>query len=547
VSKRDVQQPGFLRPKLMATPSVDANLKITAPLSDAYRELLSAEALEFLAHLAKEFEPRRQQLLERRKTRQAEIDSGKLPDFLEETAAIRSSDWAVAAIPKDLEDRRVEITGPVDRKMIINALNSGASVFMADFEDANSPVWQNNIDGQINLRDTVNRTVGYTSPEGKRYSLSEKTATLLVRPRGWHLGEKHVLVGGEPISGSLFDFGLYFFHNAAKLIKNGSGPYFYLPKLESHLEARLWNDVFVFAQDYLDIPRSTIRATVLIETILSAFEMDEILYELREHSSGLNCGRWDYIFSFIKKFRNRPDFLLPNRAQVTMDRDFLKAYVDLLIQTCHRRGIHAMGGMAAQIPIKNDPEGNEKALEKVRQDKLREVKAGHDGTWVAHPALVRVAKEVFDQYMPQANQIAVRREDVRISQADLLKAPTGEITEQGLRLNVDVGIQYLEAWLGGNGAVPIYNLMEDAATAEISRAQVWQWLRHGAQLNDGRRVTRELVMQTIDEEMSKLKERVGAAHFEARQFTLAAQLFGQMTTSTDFPEFLTLRAYEYLD
>ena len=305
-------------------------------------------------------------------------------------------------------------------------------------------------------------------------------ATLLVRPRGWHLVEKHVLVGGKPISGSLFDFGLYFFHNAAKLIENGTGPYFYLPKLESHLEARLWNDVFVFAQDYLGVPRGTIRATVLIETILAAFEMDEILYELREHSSGLNCGRWDYIFSFIKKFRNRPDFLLPNRAQVTMDRDFLKAYVDLLIQTCHRRGIHAMGGMAAQIPIKNDPEGNEKALEKVRQDKLREVRAGHDGTWVAHPALVRVAKEVFDQYMPQANQISLRRDDVRISQADLLKVPAGEITEQGLRLNVDVGIQYLEAWLGGNGAVPIYNLMEDAATAEISRAQVWQWLRHVA-------------------------------------------------------------------
>ena len=531
----------------MATPSVDANLKITAPLSDAYREILSAEALEFLAHLSKEFEPRRQQLLERRQTRQAEIDSGKMPDFLEETAAIRSGSWAVAPIPKDLEDRRVEITGPVDRKMIINALNSGASVFMADFEDANSPVWQNNIEGQINLRDTVNRTVGYTSPEGKQYRLSEKIATLLVRPRGWHLVEKHVLVGGKPISGSLFDFGLYFFHNAARLIENGTGPYFYLPKLESHLEARLWNDVFDFAQDYLGVPRGTIRATVLIETILAAFEMDEILYELREHSSGLNCGRWDYIFSFIKKFRNRPDFLLPNRAQVTMDRDFLKAYVDLLIQTCHRRGIHAMGGMAAQIPIKNDPEGNEKALEKVRQDKLREVRAGHDGTWVAHPALVRVAKEVFDQYMPQANQISLRRDDVRISQADLLKVPAGEITEQGLRLNVDVGIQYLEAWLGGNGAVPIYNLMEDAATAEISRAQVWQWLRHGARLSDGRHVTRELVTQTIGDEMTKLKDRVGAARFDASQFVRAAQLFEQMTTGADFPEFLTLRAYEYLD
>src|SRR5713226_7132687 len=398
----------------MATPSVNVNLEVTGPVDDAYREILSAGALEFLAQLAKQFEPRRVQLLERRQTRQAELDRGKMPDFLPETAGIRQSEWTVAPIPKDLEDRRVEITGPVERKMIINALNSGASVFMADFEDSNSPAWQNNVEGQINLRDTVNGTISYTSPEGKQYRLAERTATLLVRPRGWHLVEKHVLIDGKPISGSLFDFGLYFFHNAARLLETGTGPYFYLPKLESHLEARLWNDVFVFAQDYLKIPRGTIRATVLIETILAAFEMDEILYELREHSSGLNCGRWDYIFSFIKKFRNRPDFLLPNRAQVTMDRDFLKAYVDLLIQTCHRRGIHAMGGMAAQIPIKNDPEANERALEKVRQDKVREVKAGHDGTWVAHPGLVPVAKEIFDAHMPQANQIAVKREDVKI-------------------------------------------------------------------------------------------------------------------------------------
>jgi malate synthase len=531
----------------MATPSPNVNLEVTGPVSDTYREILSAGALEFLAHLAKQFEARRVQLLERRRERQAELDAGKLPDFLEETAEIRRSDWTVAPIPKDLEDRRVEITGPVDRKMIINALNSGASVFMADFEDANSPTWQNNVEGQINLRDTVNGTISYASPEGKQYRLGQRTATLLVRPRGWHLAEKHVLIDGKPISGSLFDFGLYFFHNAAKLIEKGTGPYFYLPKLESHLEARLWNDVFVFAQNYVGIPRGTIRATVLIETILAAFEMDEILHELRDHSSGLNCGRWDYIFSFIKKFRNRPDFLLPNRAQVTMDRDFLKAYVDLLIRTCHRRGIHAMGGMAAQIPIKNDPEANEKALEKVRQDKLREVKAGHDGTWVAHPALVPVAKEIFDRYMPQPNQLAVKREDVRISQRELLKVPVGEITEQGLRLNVDVGIQYLEAWLRGNGAVPIYNLMEDAATAEISRAQVWQWLRHGARLGDGRSVDRELVTQTIAQELAKLKEHLGAARFDSGKFGLASQLFEHMITGGEFPEFMTLGAYGHLD
>jgi len=526
----------------MATPSVNVNLEVTGPVNDAYREVLSTEALAFLASLAKQFEPRRLQLLERRQARQAELDSGTLPDFLPETAAVRKGDWTVAPIPKALEDRRVEITGPVDRKMIINALNSGASVFMADFEDSNSPTWQNNIEGQINLRDAVNGSISYTSPEGKQYRLNQRTATLLVRPRGWHLVEKHVLLDGKPVSGSLFDFGLYFFHNAAKLIQNGTGPYLYLPKLEGHLEARLWNDVFLFAQDSLGIPRGTIRATVLIETILAAFEMDEILHELREHSSGLNCGRWDYIFSFIKKFRNRPDFLLPDRAQVTMDRDFLKAYVDLLIQTCHRRGIHAMGGMAAQIPIKSDPVANEKALEKVRQDKLREVKAGHDGTWVAHPGLVAVAKEIFDRYMPQANQIAVKRDDVHVSQHDLLKVPAGEITEQGLHLNIDVGIQYLESWLRGNGCVPIYNLMEDAATAEISRAQVWQWLRHGARLSDGRSVTRDLVKQVIGEERDKLKQRFGPGKFDQ-----ASQLFDQMMTGGEFPDFMTLGAYASLD
>src|SRR5579872_868879 len=526
----------------MATPLVRSNVAVTGPVSDAYREILTPEALEFLAQLAQRFEPRRLELLERRRARQSELDSGKLPDFLPETANVRQGNWTVAPIPKDLQDRRVEITGPVERKMIINALNSGASVFMADFEDSNSPTWENNVEGQTNLRDAINGTINFASPEGKQYKLNERTAVLLVRPRGWHLVEKHVLVDSKPISGSLFDFGLYFFHNAAKLIAKGTGPYFYLPKMESHLEARLWNDVFLFAQDYLEIPRGTIRATVLIETILAAFEMDEILYELREHSSGLNCGRWDYIFSFIKKFRNRPDFLLPDRAQVTMDRDFLKAYVDLLIQTCHRRGIHAMGGMAAQIPIKSDPAANEKALEKVRQDKLREVKAGHDGTWVAHPGLVPVAKEVFDRHMPQPNQISVRREDVHVSPQDLLKVPAGEITEQGLRLNVDVGIQYLESWLRGNGCVPIYNLMEDAATAEISRAQVWQWLRHGARLSDGRNITRDLVKQVINEERDKLKQRSGDGKFD-----LASQLFEQMMTRGEFPDFMTLAAYGYLD
>src|SRR6267142_1759937 len=380
-------------------------------------EVLTPEALAFVGRLQREFGDRRLELLRKRDERQARLDSGESPQFLTETKSVRDSEWKVAKAPKDLEDRRVEITGPTDRKMLINALNSGARVFMADFDDANSPTWANLVEGQVNLIDAIERRIDFKSPEGKEYRLNEKVATLVVRPRGWHLEERHVEVGGKPISGSLFDFGLYFFHNAVRLSGKGSGPYFYLPKLESHLEARLWNDVFNFAQDELGVPRGSIRATVLIETILAAFEMDEILYELREHSSGLNCGRWDYIFSFIKKFRNRPDFLLPNRAQVTMDRDFLKAYVDLLIQTCHRRGIHAMGGMAAQIPIKNDPEGNEKALEKVRQDKLREVKAGHDGTWVAHPALVRVAKGVFDEHMPGPNQIDRKREDVAVAAA----------------------------------------------------------------------------------------------------------------------------------
>ncbi len=510
----------------------------TATPNDVQTQILTPEATRFLTQLARRFESRRRELLERRQKRQKEIDGGTLPGFLAETADVREAEWKVAPIPKDLLDRRVEITGPVDRKMIINALNSGASVFMADFEDSNSPTWMNNLEGQANLRDAIEGTISFVSPEGKRYQLNERVATLLVRPRGWHLVEKHFLVDGKPISGSLFDFGLYFFHNAQRLIRKGTGPYFYLPKTESHLEARLWNDVFCFAQDELGIPRATIRATVLIETILAAFEMDEILYELRDHSSGLNCGRWDYIFSFIKKFRNRPDFVLPDRSTLTMEKHFLKSYVELLIRTCHRRGIHAMGGMAAQIPIKNDPAANEKALEKVRQDKLREVNAGHDGTWVAHPGLVPIAKEVFDTHMKQPNQISRHLDDVQVKAKDLLDVTEGKITEEGLRWNIDVGLQYLESWLRGSGCVPIYNLMEDAATAEICRSQVWQWVKHGARLSDGRPVTQEMVRQTIAEQKNKLK---------GGRMTEAAEIFERMMTSADFAEFLTLVAYDYID
>jgi malate synthase len=501
-------------------------------------KILTPEASSFLTKLARKFEARRQELLGRRRARQQQIDAGQLPDFLPETAHVRDAEWTVAHIPHDLLDRRVEITGPVDRKMIINALNSGANVFMADFEDSNSPTWQNNLEGQFNLRDAIEGTISYVSPEGKRYQLNSTVATLVVRPRGWHLIERHFSVDGQPISASLFDFGLYFFHNAQRLISKGTGPYFYLPKMESYLEARLWNDVFCFAQDELGIPRGTIRATVLIETILAAFEMDEILYELRQHSSGLNCGRWDYIFSFIKKFRNRADFVLPDRSIVTMDKHFLKSYVDLLIQTCHRRGIHAMGGMAAQIPIKNDPAANQKAIDKVRQDKLREVNAGHDGTWVAHPGLVPIAKEVFDAHMKEGNQIGRRRDELRVTAKDLLTVPEGQITEEGLRWNIDVGLQYLESWLRGSGCVPIYNLMEDAATAEICRAQVWQWVRHGARLRDGRPVTQEMVRQAIAEQKRKLQDG---------RFAEAAEIYDHMMTSPDFAEFLTLVAYDYID
>ncbi len=524
-----------------------AGLELLGSVDQTASRVLTTDALALVARLVRAFEDRRRELLAARTVRQHRIIDGESPDFLPATRGIREAEWTVAPIPQDLLDRRVEITGPVDRKMIINALNSGARVFMADFEDSHAPTWRNTLDGQANLIDAVRRTISYDSPEGKRYTLGDSLATLMVRPRGWHLDEKHVRVDGRPVSASLFDFALFFYHNVEALLHNGTGPYFYLPKMESHLEARLWNDVFVLAQEHVGVPRGTIRATVLIETILAAFEMHEILWELREHSAGLNCGRWDYIFSFIKKFRHDRRFVLPDRAAVTMDRPFLQAYVDLLIQTCHRRHIHAMGGMAAQIPIKNDPAANSVALAKVTQDKLREVNAGHDGTWVAHPGLVPVARGVFDARMAASHQLQVTRDEVHVTADDLLAVPEGDITVQGLRTNIDVGIQYLEAWLHGSGCVPIYNLMEDAATAEISRTQVWQWVTHGAKLADGRRVTADLVRHTMVDELGKLREQLGPARYDSGKFDLALKLFDQMMTGTDFPEFLTTVAYDYID
>ncbi|BAU49936.1 malate synthase [Sulfurifustis variabilis] len=529
--------------------SYPAGVEVRASTEGDFAGILTPEAVSFVSKLARAFGARREELLAHRSARQREIDGGRDPDFLSDTASVRARDWTVAPVAKDLADRRVEITGPVDRKMIINALNSGASVFMADFEDSNTPTWSNLIQGQLNLRDAVRRTIRFASPEGKQYVLNEKTATLMVRPRGWHLPEKHVLVDGEPISGSLFDFGLYFFHNARELIERGSGPYFYLPKMESHLEARLWNDVFNLAQDELGIPRGTIRATVLIETILAAFEMDEILYELREHSAGLNAGRWDYIFSCIKKFRNREGFVLADRGLVTMTVPFMRAYTQLLIKTCHRRNAHAMGGMAAQIPIKNDPKANEDALAKVRADKEREATDGHDGTWVAHPGLVPLAREVFDRLMPRPNQIDKKREEVSVKAADLLAfGPARPITEAGVRHNIDVGLQYLGSWLAGVGCVPIHHLMEDAATAEISRAQLWQWIRSPkGKLDDGRKVDIELFRQLLPEELANVRKHVGEAQWSAGKYELAARLFDQLTTNDEFAEFLTLPLYEYID
>ena len=522
-------------------------IEVLGRVSKEMEEILTPDALRFVAKIVRRFVATRDELLWKRVARQAELNAGEMPDFLPETEQVRTSSWKIAPAPKDLEDRRVEITGPVERKMVINALNSGARVFMADFEDSHSPVWAATIHGQINLRDAVRGTIRFMNPAGKVYELRPPVATLLVRPRGWHLLEKHLLVDGKQSPGSLFDFALYFYHNARALMEKGSGPYFYLPKLESHLEARLWNDVFVMAQEEQGIPAGTIRATVLIETILAAFEMNEILYELREHSAGLNCGRWDYIFSFIKKFSNRSDCMLPDRAQVTMGRHFLHSYSLLAIQTCHRRGAHAIGGMAAQIPIRSDREANAQAIAKVYDDKEREVNDGHDGTWVAHPGLVPIAKEVFDRGMPAANQVDKLRKDVAVTAADLLQVPRGTITEAGLRTNLRVGVQYLEAWLRGSGCVPLYDLMEDAATAEISRAQVWQWIRHGAVLPDGRIITPELTRSLFREELEKLREDRREAATEASHLELASRIFEEMSTSKEFVQFLTIPAYEHLD
>jgi malate synthase len=527
-------------------------VEIKGDVSSEFAKILTSQALNFIAKLEREFRERRRTLLQKRVERQAEIDNGEMPNILPTTKKIRDDHaWKVAPIPADLQNRRVEITGPVERKMMINALNSGANVFMADFEDANSPTWQNMIQGHLNLREAIDRTISFISPEGKQYELNEQIATLMVRPRGWHLNEKHVIVDGEPMSGSLFDFGLYFFHNAHKLIDKDTGPYFYLPKLENHLEARLWNDVFVLAQKELGIPTGAIKVTVLIETILAAFEMEEILYELRDHIAGLNAGRWDYMFSIIKKFRNKPDFLWPDRAQVTMTVPFMRAYTELLVKTCHRRGAHAIGGMAAFIPSRKDAEVNARALAKVREDKERESGDGFDGTWVAHPDLVTIAREPFDNLLGnKPHQKERRRDEVQVAANDLLNfnVPGGQITEAGLRSNINIAIQYLESWLLGTGAVGIYNLMEDAATAEISRSQVWQWLHHSnAGLADGRKITMELYRAFLMEEMEKIKSMVGEKRFTGGKYEVAKQLFDQLVANKNFAEFLTLRAYEHLD
>jgi len=533
----------------MKSSQLPGTVEMRGPTTARQEQVLEPEALEFFAELQREFNPRRLELLAKRIERQETIDRGEMPNFLEETAAIRDEAWTVDPVPGDLQDRRVEITGPVDRKMVINALNSGANCFMADFEDAHAPTWPATLDGQVNLFDAVRGTIEYSSPEGKRYTLAERPATLLVRPRGWHLPEKHVLVDGRPASGSLFDFAIYFFNNARERLRLGSGVYFYLPKLEHYLEARLWNDVFVRAQQMLGVPQGSIKATVLIEHILATFQMSEILYELRHHSSGLNCGRWDYLFSYIKKFAKKEEFIVPDRAQVTMTVPFMRAYALSCIAECHRRGAHAMGGMAAYIPVRTDLEANEKALAMVREDKRREASDGHDGTWVAHPGLVPVAKEEFDRVLgDKPNQIDRRRDDVRVTAAQLVEPPRGTITEAGLRTNIRVGIQYLEAWLGGLGCVPLYNLMEDAATAEISRTQVWQWVHNPRGiLDDGRKVTLPMVRQFILEELERIRWERGSTRFDHGNFREATRLFEELIEPEDPPEFLTLKAYELID
>ncbi|MDH5345381.1 MAG: malate synthase A [Gammaproteobacteria bacterium] len=522
-------------------------IQITRPAPDGCGDILSEEALAFLADLGRAFTPRVDALLEARVIRQRAIDAGEMPGFAAETAAIREADWRVVEAPPDLCDRRVEITGPTDRKMIINALNSGANVFMADCEDSLAPTWDNVIRGQANLRDAVDGRISL-EVNGKYYSLGEKTATLIVRPRGWHLPEKHMLLDGRPMPAALVDFGLYLFHNADPLERRGTGPYFYLPKLESHTEARLWADVFRFAEARAVVGPGRIRVTVLIETILAAFEMDEILHELRDYAVGLNCGRWDYIFSFIRAFQRHPGFVLPDRSDVTMTTPFLRAYSQLVIRTCHRRGAYAMGGMAAQIPIRDNPDANELAIARVRADKEREVADGHDGTWVAHPGLVPVAKAVFDAHMAGPNQLGRARADVDVGAADLLQVPKGRITEDGVRANISVALQYIAAWLGGNGCVPINHLMEDAATAEISRAQLWQWTHHATGvLDEGRNITPALFLRLLVEEIDAIAGRVGKEAFETGHFRNAAGLLERITLDDEFVPFLTLFAYGELD
>lgn len=512
-----------------------------------FSEILTPHALEFLEKLHRYFNEQRKHLLEYRQQLQEGLNEGNKLDFLKETKHIREGNWTIGQLPRDLQDRRVEITGPVNRKMIINALNSGANGFMADFEDATSPTWENVINGQLNLRDAIRKSIDFVAGNGKRYELKEETAVLIVRPRGWHLEERHIQVNGKPMSASLVDFGLYFFHNAKELLERGTGPYFYLPKVENHLEARLWNDVFVFSQNELGISQGTIKATVLIETITAAFEMDEILYELREHAAGLNCGRWDYIFSYIKRFHQHPERILPDRSEVTMEVPFMRSYSLLAIQTCHKRNAMAIGGMAAHIPVKNNPAANQIAFDKVRRDKEREARDGHDGTWVAHPGMVMLVKEIFNKIMPTPNQINRKREDVKVNAQDLLELPVGEITGEGLRTNINVGIQYTAAWLSGTGAVPINNLMEDAATAEISRAQVWQWLRSPKGiLSDGRKVTMELVEHLLKEELEKIESQKGREAFITGNFEQAAGIFEELVKQDSFGEFLTIPAYEQL-
>lgn len=525
-----------------------AGMEITASVTADYASILTPEALAFVADLARRFTPARDALLDARKARQARLDAGELLDFLPETKAIREGDWKVAPIPQDLLDRRVEITGPVDPKMVINALNSGAKVFMADFEDSLAPTWDGVMEGQLSMRGAIARNLEYTAPNGKHYKLGANPAVLIVRPRGWHLDEKHILVDGQRVPGGLVDFGLYFFHNAKKALEVGTGPYFYLPKLESHQEAALWAEVFGHAEDTLGLTRGTIKATVLIETITAVFEMHEILHALRDYCAGLNCGRWDYIFSFIKKFRSRPDFVLPERSQVGMTTHFLSSYSQLLIQTCHKRGAFAMGGMAAQIPVKNDAEANDRAFAAVRADKEREAGNGHDGTWVAHPGLVPVAMEVFDKHLgSHRNQLHVARDDVKVSASDLLRIPEGTITDAGLRNNIRVSIHYIAAWIAGNGCVPIYNLMEDAATAEISRSQIWQWIRHPkGVLDDGRDISRELFSVFLEEEMREIQKEVGGDNFAAGTYMEASRIFSDLVEREDFVEFLTLPGYELL-